>query len=106
MAKLTDITWGYMEGEIDEFLNNNSGKIVLLDWQLLPKSKFFGMCDLRVLLDVPYEVRLKRAMNRDGISKEAFELRESASLDFDKSSFDLVLNDSDKDSMKKLVMKL
>ena len=106
MARLTDITWGYMESEIDEFLNRNCGKVIILDWQLLPKSKFLGMCDLRVLLDVPYEVRLRRAMKRDGISKEAFDLRESASIQFNPGDFDLVLSDTDKDSLKKLVMKL
>lgn len=106
MEKLTNITWGYMENEIDEFINSNCGKIILLDWQLLPKSKFFGMCDLRVLLDVPYEVRLERAIKRDGISKEAFDLRESASINLNPGDFDLVLNDSNDNDLKKLVMVL
>ena len=84
MKKLSDITWKYMQIEIDNFLSENKDNIVILDWILLYISKYFNMCDIKILLDVPYEVRKQRAMKRDNISKEAFALREKASIEFDK----------------------
>lgn len=103
MAKLSEITWGYMDREIESFINRNCGKIILLDWQLLPKCRYFEMCDLRVLLDIPYEVRLERCMKRDSISEDVFALREKASVKYDLSSFDQVLNDNNYKDVKELV---
>lgn len=100
MSKLTDITWGFMQQLIDEFIENNKGKVIILDWILLPKTKFFTMCDLKVLFDIPYEVRLQRAILRDGIDEEKFRLRESASIDYVSEDFDVVLNDNEKESIK------
>ena len=59
MNKLTDITWKYMQIEIDNFLNTNKDKIIIIDWLLLPNSKYFDMCDVKILLDIPYEIRKK-----------------------------------------------
>ena len=94
MDKLTEITWGYMESEIDKIVNENRDKVIVLDWQLLPKTKFFSMCDCRILLDIPYEVRKQRILQRDNITEEGFELREKASYDYDKESFDIVLDNN------------
>lgn len=106
MDKLTDITWKFMQEEIDEILIKNKDKIVILDWLLLTKSKYFDMCDIKVLLNIPYEVRLERAMRRDNITKEAFDLREKASIDFDESDFDYVIRENSKDEINRLVMKI
>ena len=106
MDKLTDITWEVMEREIDEFIDNNKDKIVILDWLLLTKTKYFNLCDIKILIDVPYEVRLSRVIKRDNITKEAFDLRESASINFDYNYFDYVFNEKSKDEIKRLVNKL
>lgn len=106
MEKLTSITWKYMQMEIDAFLEQHKDKIVILDWILLPLSKYFNMCDSRVLLDIPYEIRKQRAMKRDNITEEAFDLREKASIDFDESTFDFVLKDNDEEIIRKLVKPL
>ena len=103
MQKLTDITWEYMQKEIDKFLEDNRDKVVILDWLLLTKSKYFDMCDIKILLDVPYEVRKMRAIKRDNITSEAFDLRERASIEFDKEKFDYVLENSEKENIRKLV---
>lgn len=100
MDKLTEITWGYMQRLIDEFIELNKDKLIILDWILLPKTKYADMCDLKVLFDIPYEVRLKRAMARDGITEEAFALRESASIEYNNDDFDVVLTDNEKKSIK------
>ena len=93
MIKLEKITWNYMENEIDKIINNNKDKIIILDYFYLPKTKYFEICDLRILIDIPYEIRKKRIMLRDNISEESFDLRESSSIDYSNYEFDLILND-------------
>ena len=53
MNKLSDITWKYMQIEIDNFLNIHKNKIIILDWLLLPITKYFAMCDIKIFLDIP-----------------------------------------------------
>jgi len=106
MDKLTDITWKYMQIEIDKFLNINSDKIIILDWLLLPKTKYFAMCDIKILLDIPYETRMQRAMARDHITEEAFALREKASIDFNENDYNYVLKSNDQELIKRMVKAL
>ena len=105
MEKLTNITWSFMENLIDDVIRDNSDKIVVLDWQLLPKTKYMNACDLKILFDIPYEVRKKRALLRDNIAESDFELRDSASLNFRKEDFDFVLENNEKETIRG-VMKL
>lgn len=100
MEILTQITWKYMELEIDKIINKNKDKIIILDWQLLPKTKFFNMC-YKVLIDIPYSIRLKRVILRDNIDEDKFLLRENASIDYSKYKFDLVINDNDFKNFRK-----
>lgn len=106
MQKLTDITWKYMQIEIDKFLNLNKDKIIILDWLLLATTKYFNMCDIKILLDIPYEVRKQRAMKRDNITEEAFDLREKASINFNENDFDYVLKTNDEEIIRKVVKSL
>jgi dephospho-CoA kinase len=95
MDKLTDITWKYMEEDIDKIIDSNRDKVIILDWQLLPKTKFFNMCDIKILLDVDKNIRRERSINRDNISIEAFDLRDKASVDYNKEDFDYVIDNND-----------
>lgn len=106
MEKLSDITWKYMQIEIDNFLNIHKNKIIILDWLLLPITKYFAMCNIKILLDIPYDVRKQRVMKRDNITKEAFDLREKASINFDESAFDYVIKENDNKIIKRLVKSL
>lgn len=106
MDKLSDITWEYMQKEIDKVIEINKDKVIILDWLLLPTTKYFELCDLKILLDVPYEIRMKRAMLRDNISEEAFALREKASIQFDNAKFDFVMNENSERERKELVIKI
>lgn len=94
MKKLSDITWSFMEREIDKIINLNSDKIIVLDYILLPLTKYFKMSDIRILLDIDYSIRKMRCMKRDNLSEEKFDLREKASIDYDKNDFDYVINDN------------
>lgn len=103
MAKLTDITWKHMQVIIDDFLNTNKDKIIILDWQLLPITEYFDMCDIKVLLDIPYDKRKERILKRDNISEEAFNLREKASTELNKNDFDYILKDNTKEEVERIV---
>lgn len=94
MKKLSDITWTYMEMEIDSIINSNKNKVIIFDYILLPLTKYYNMCNFKILLDVPYNIRKERAMLRDNISSEDFALREKASIDFNVDDFDYVLEDN------------
>lgn len=102
MEKLSDITWKYMQIEIDKILNLNKDKIIILDWLFLLNTKYFDMCDVKILLDVSYDVRKKRAMKRDNITEEDFDLREQASIDFDETLFDYVFKADDEKKVERL----
>ena len=103
MEKLSNVTWKYMEQEIDKLISENKDKIIILDWALLPLTKYFDICDIKILLDIPYETRKKRAMNRDIISSNSFDLREKNSIDFDTLKFDYVIKNNNKRTIKRLV---
>ena len=92
MSKLEDITWSFMEQQIDNIIANNRDKIILLDWLLLPRTKFFYSSDLRILITAPLDVRMQRAMKRDNITEEKFLQRESSAPLIDESKFEYIIN--------------
>lgn len=94
MKKLTDITWFYMEQYIDDFIEKNKEHIIILDWLLLPKTKYFEQSDLKILVDAPLKIRMMRAIKRDNITSEKFLLREKASMSFENLNFDYVINNN------------
>ena len=105
MNDLTNITWQYMENKIDSILENNNDKIIILDWQLLPLTKFFNMCDYKILLDIPYEIRKERIKARDNISEEKIKEREQASIVYNNDDFDLIIKNSNIINIRKMVKK-
>lgn len=103
MDKLTEITWKYMQMEIDKFLSQNKDKIILLDWILLPNTKYFHMSRIKILLDIPYNIRKQRAMKRDNITEDDFDLRDSSSIEYNKEEFDYVIEENNNEIVRKLV---
>ena len=106
MAKLTEITWKHMQVLINNFINANKDKLIILDWQLLPITQYFQMCDIKIFLDVPYEIRKERTLKRDNITEEAFDLREKASTAINPDDFDYVLKDNSKEEVERVVRSL
>lgn len=106
MKILTDITWPYMERMIDKIIQENKDNNIILDWILLSMTKYFAICDIKILVDTPYEVRKQRAIKRDGISEEKFDLREQASIEYNNQDFDLVISNNDLQNIRKLVKQL
>ena len=102
MMILTEITWPYMEQEIDKILSSKNS-VVILDWLLLPNTKFFSMCNFKVLLDIPYEIRKERVIKRDNITSMEFDLRDDASIEYDKSKFDYIISDNEQFDVERWV---
>ena len=103
MEILSNITWKYMEIIIDNFISKNQNKIIILDYLLLPKTKYFQNCDIRILIDAPFDVRMKRVLERDKITEEQFILRDKNGLNFDNIKFDYVIKNDDKYKIKRKV---
>jgi hypothetical protein len=74
MKKLEDITWDYMEKEIDKLIYNNKNKIIILDWQLLPKTKYLKLCDIKILIDKVLDNFIEKAVQikKKNVSNNVF----------------------------------
>ena len=101
MDILTDITWGYMQDELDKILKNETGDVIILEWALLPISKYWEQCDVKILMKSDDVERKNRVIERDNISEEYFMKRDSNAMKYDKYVFDYVLeNDYKLESLK------
>lgn len=100
MSKLNNITWPRMKEVFD---NNIEEGNIIIDWILLSKTEYFDKCDIKILVDVPYEVRLYRAVMRDEITKTKFDEREKASVTYNKDEFDIVVSVDDEMNMDELL---
>lgn len=103
MDILNELTWSYMEARIDEFIANHPNNIIILDWLLLPKTKYFKASDLRILIKAPIEVRIKRAIKRDGITKEKFLTRDNNAPKINENEFEYIIDNIDITKTKKEV---
>lgn len=91
MKLLSDITWNEMKKQIDNFIIKNKRKIVILDWILIPKTKYFNISDINILVNCDFDFRMKRAILRDSINERKFKEREQATLNFTKYKFDYII---------------
>lgn len=94
LSILNNISWKYIEIMIDNFLEENKDKIVIIDWLLSPLTKYFSSCDLKILVDADYNVRKNRVIKRDNIDETLFYKRELASIDLDKYKYDYIINNN------------
>lgn len=104
MDILTDITWDYMQEILDEILKKETGKFIILEWALLPISKYWERCDTKILIKAEDEERKNKVMERDNISEEYFLKRDSGSIDYTHVEFDYIFqNDYELETMKKII---
>lgn len=102
MKKLYDATKDFMERRIDELIKESD--ITILDYALLPKTKFFDLCDVRILVTTPYLMRSKRVIQRDNISSKKYDEIDSNSIDYDVNQFDYVVeNNFDINTLRKAI---
>ncbi len=107
MNILTDITWDYMQKELDEILEKekkSGAKNIVLEWALLPISKYWKACDIKICMQAEEEQRKSKVIERDGISEEYFEKRESGGLNYQIYKFDFIFqNDYKIETIQKIV---
>ena len=106
MDELEKITWKYMERIIDYQLEKNKDKVNILEWINLPKTKYLKESDIRILLNIPQDVRKERVLERDKISSTDFDLRDSASLTYDESEFNIVLDEINDEKLERIKKEL
>ena len=106
MDLLGEITWHSMEEEIDYIISENKENVILLDWNLLPKTKYFKDADLRILVQAPSFDREERAMKRDKITRRQFMLRDINAPNYKDLDFDIVINNIVMELTRKKVRKI
>jgi dephospho-CoA kinase len=90
MVKLNDIVWEAMQEIVDARLKEAEN--IVLDYLLLPHTKYWAMCDKTIAVLCDADVRMKRACKRDNITEEKFRLRDSNSIDFSDLKFDFTID--------------
>lgn len=106
MKILSDLTWGYMEKQLDSMLSDKSDCIVF-EWILLPQSKYWDMCDSKILVTSDNAQRRRKVLERDHISEEYFDKRDSKSIDYSPYKFDYVFeNDYNPETMQDMISKV
>lgn len=104
MDILTDITWDYMQDVMDEILESETGEIIILEWALLPISKYWKKCDVKILMQSDDIERKNKVMERDHISEEYFLKRDEGCIDYTPYDFDYIFeNDYKPETMEKIV---
>ncbi len=90
MDILTDITWEYMQNILDEILQKEEKEIIILEWALLPISKYWNISYIKILMTAKDEERKDKVMQRDKISEEYFIKRDSGAIDYTPYQFDYI----------------
>ncbi|MBQ8043285.1 MAG: dephospho-CoA kinase [Clostridia bacterium] len=102
MQLLYDATYSYMVERIDLALQN--AEITILDYALLPLTKYYELCDVNILVEATKDVRSNRVVRRDNISYEKYDQRDANSLDYSQYTFDYtILNNADIEMLRKVV---
>lgn len=104
MDLLTDITWDYMQEIMDKILAEELGETIILEWALLPISKYWEICDMKILMQSDDIKRKNKVMERDHISEEYFLKRDEGCIDYTPYDFDFIFeNDYQLETMEKIV---
>ena len=91
VEKFNEITWKHMEELIDKELLENT----ILDWILLPNTKYFELGDLKILVKPENEeVRIQNIIKRDNVSREYVLLRDKGSIPYNEKEFDFVIKNN------------
>ena len=102
MELLYDATYSYMVERIDAIVAES--QITILDYALLPLTKYYELCQVKILVETSKDIRCERIVARDNISKEKYETRDANSVDYTDYIFDYTIqNNSDIQQLRKAV---
>ena len=100
---INELSWKYMEKIIDNIIDNNKDKNIIIDWLLSPLTKYFDYSNLKILVDAPSDIRMARVLIRDNISSIDFKKRDNASPIIDNEKYDYIINNIDTNKTKRKV---
>jgi dephospho-CoA kinase len=86
---ISEVIYKKMQLYIDKIIKSNS--IVIIDWILLPTTKYFNMCNQKYLIKRDEKRRIASVMERDNITREYLELRDSNSPEFNEEKYDYII---------------
>lgn len=93
MDEYNEFIWPFIEEKIDAIIER-SKKPIIIDWMQLPITKYFEMCDKKILVKAPLKIRMERIGKRDQISADYKEKREKFMLEYEDTKFDeVIVND-------------
>jgi len=81
-----------IEFVIDRILSSAQGGGVdaVIDWALLPMTKYYDMCTEKHLIKKGTDARKRAVLTRDDIDEEYFDKREEAALEYNEPDFKVV----------------
>lgn len=91
MTEYNNLVWSYLEEELDKLISSST-KPVIIDWMMLPLTKFYNLCDLKILVESSTGIRLERIKKRDNVDENHFLARDKNSIDYHLSDFDFIIN--------------
>ena len=94
LEKLNSITHPLIVDEIKKKVNKSNGNILFLDIPLLFEAKLEYLCDKIICVYVPFDVQVKRLMERDHISLDyaLVKIHSQMDLNIKKEKSDYVIN--------------
>lgn len=104
LNELMQITQNDAEQEIDDILSQKENGIVVLEWIELPNTKYWQNCDTKILVKADHIKRRNKVLERDNISEEYFEKRDSAAIEYEENEFDYIFeNNYNEQEMKETI---
>ena len=81
--QLEGILYPWLGKKISAWKDENPEGVLVVNGALLHRAGFHLLCDCIIYVDAPFNVRLERALQRDGVTEEQFRLREGSQDDVD-----------------------
>lgn len=107
LETLNGITHPWMEGEVEAFTRERSTSCI--NAALLESMNLVRLCDDILYVYAPFELRLERAVTRDGLTAEAFSRRNESQKDIGSTLFEsgkrviTIINDKDREYLYRQV---
>lgn len=99
---LNALTYKYMVVEIDKDIKE-SKKDIILDYALLPLTKYFELASYKIYIYSSLNTRMERLKIRDKIDIEYLDKRENNCIDYTNYEFDIILNNKRNSKIDSLV---